>query len=66
MISAEHYFDWAATSPADKDIIQKALECSTEHWANPSSIHAAGTDAKKHLKTQENAQPLHWEFLNRR
>ena len=45
MISAEHYFDWAATSPADKNIIQKALECSTEHWANPSSIHAAGTDA---------------------
>lgn len=50
MISAEHYFDWAATSPADKNIIQKALECSTEHWANPSSIHAAGTDAKKALE----------------
>ncbi len=50
MISKEHYFDWAATSPADSEILKKALELSLEHWANPSSIHAAGVDAKTSLE----------------
>lgn len=48
-ISAEHYFDWAATAPQDADIMQKALEYSLQHWGNPSSIHAAGTDANSAL-----------------
>ena len=48
-ISREHYFDWAATSPSDEEIIRKALDISLEHWGNPSSIHEAGTDAKKAL-----------------
>lgn len=48
-ISREHYFDWAATSPTDEEIVRKALDVSLEHWGNPSSIHEAGTDAKKAL-----------------
>lgn len=47
MISKEHYFDYAATSPADEEIISDAMKISLEHWGNPSSIHEAGTDARK-------------------
>ena len=50
MISKEHYFDWAATAPQDESIIKEALQCSLEHWGNPSSIHEAGSDAKKFLE----------------
>ncbi len=50
MISTEHYFDWAATSPCDGQILRTALEESIEHWGNPSSIHEAGVDAKKALE----------------
>ena len=50
MISREHYFDWAATSPSDEEIIRKAMEISLEHWGNPSSIHEAGVDARKALE----------------
>jgi len=50
MINYNHYFDWAATTPGDKEILQKALDVSIEHWANPSSIHSAGTDAKEALE----------------
>lgn len=44
-IEKEHYFDWAATAPQDTEILQEALNFATLHWGNPSSIHAAGTDA---------------------
>ena len=47
MISKEHYFDYAATSPVDEAIVSNALKISLEHWGNPSSIHEAGTDARK-------------------
>ncbi|MDO4507286.1 MAG: cysteine desulfurase family protein [Spirochaetales bacterium] len=47
MISKEHYFDYAATSPVDEEIVKNALDLSLEHWGNPSSIHEAGTDARK-------------------
>ncbi|MCR5219116.1 cysteine desulfurase family protein [Treponema sp.] len=50
MFSREHYFDSAATSFPDADILREALEYSLQHWANPSSIHAAGSDAKKALE----------------
>ncbi|QTQ15925.1 cysteine desulfurase family protein [Treponema parvum] len=40
-----HYFDWAATSPADEDIVKNALEESIRIWGNPSSVHPAGTQA---------------------
>lgn len=41
-----HYFDWAATSPADPDILRAALEKTLSCYGNPSSVHAAGKDAK--------------------
>lgn len=60
MISREHYFDWAATSPCDEAILQQALKESMEHWGNPSSIHEAGTDARQSL---ENARKRTAESL---
>ena len=49
MNNSEHYFDWAATSPADADILQESLELTLENWGNPSSTHAIGKQAKKLL-----------------
>ncbi len=43
----EHYFDWAATSPADQDILQEALNESLECWGNPSSTHSVGKKARE-------------------
>lgn len=50
MSGREHYFDWAATAPCDEAIIRKAMDVSLAHWGNPSSLHQAGTDAKKALE----------------
>ena len=46
MTNTEHYFDWAATSPGDKEILRQALELTLEDWGNPSSVHQAGKSAK--------------------
>ncbi|MCR4735403.1 MAG: cysteine desulfurase [Treponema sp.] len=46
MKNTEHYFDWAATSPADEDILKEALELTLENWGNPSSTHQEGKKAK--------------------
>jgi cysteine desulfurase len=43
----EHYFDWAATSPADEDILKEALNETLEYWGNPSSTHAVGKKARE-------------------
>ena len=43
----EHYFDWAATSPADEDILKEALEESLKFWGNPSSTHEVGKKARQ-------------------
>ena len=43
----EHYFDWAATSPADEDILKASLEESLECWGNPSSSHTVGKKARE-------------------
>ena len=43
----EHYFDWAATSPADEDILKESLNESLEYWGNPSSTHAVGKKARE-------------------
>lgn len=42
----EHYFDWAATSPCDAEILRKSLEETIEKWGNPSSLHSCGKEAK--------------------
>ena len=50
MENIEHYFDWAATSPADEDILTSSLKESMECWANPSSGHTAGKKAREKLE----------------
>ena len=47
MEGSEHYFDWAATSPSDEEILKKALDASLCAWANPSSIHHPGQKARE-------------------
>lgn len=47
-----HYFDWAATSPADEAILKSALEKSLSVYANPSSQHSAGSDARNALEEE--------------
>jgi len=47
----EHYFDWAATSPSDEDILRSALEETLSVWGNPSSVHAAGKSARALLES---------------
>ena len=46
----EHYFDWAATSPADEDILKEALTQTLEFWGNPSSSHEVGKKARELLE----------------
>lgn len=43
-MDTEHYFDWAATSPPDTDIILSAAN-EAAAWGNPSSVHSAGKAA---------------------
>jgi len=46
-MNTEHYFDWAATSPEDADILRESLEIAITNYANPSSVHSAGLEARK-------------------
>ena len=45
-----HYFDWAATSPADEDILKQAVELTLTDWGNPSSTHTVGKNARTLLE----------------
>ena len=45
------YFDYAATHPTEKEIIEKSFL----HTANPSSPHLAGTNARKALENARNS-----------
>ena len=47
MNNKNHYFDWAATSPADEDILKESLEETLECWGNPSSTHSVGKQARE-------------------
>ena len=47
LMEKEHYFDWAATSPADEDILKDSLEQTLEFWGNPSSSHEVGKKARE-------------------
>jgi cysteine desulfurase len=44
------YFDWAATSPPDEDIIAQSAEVAREFFGNPSSAHACGKRAREKLE----------------
>lgn len=54
MENTEHYFDWAATSPVDIDILTESLNISFQNWGNPSSTHKIGKDAKDILEESRN------------
>ena len=49
-MNSEHYFDWAATAPCDKEILRQALETAIQYDANPSSQHKDGKEARKILE----------------
>jgi len=40
------YFDWAATSPADEEILTSSLKESMECFGNPSAVHSQGSKAR--------------------
>lgn len=61
MQNKEHYFDWAATSPCDKEILQESLNETIDIWGNPSSLHTLGKEAKVVL---EKARQVCAEVLN--
>ena len=46
----EHYFDWAATTPPDQDILKESLKITMKNWGNPSSVHQIGKNAKSVLE----------------
>lgn len=50
MENISQYFDYAATSPSDPEILREALEISIEAYGNPSSIHGEGVKARKILE----------------
>ncbi|MDQ3879688.1 MAG: cysteine desulfurase [Chloroflexota bacterium] len=43
------YLDHAATTPVRREVVDAMLPYLTEHWGNPSSIHAAGRRARQGL-----------------
>jgi len=44
------YLDWAATTPADSELMRSALEISLASYGNPSSSHWAGKQASNILE----------------
>lgn len=49
-MDSSKYFDYAATSLPDKEILEKALALSLEHCGNPSSVHHEGLKSKNLLE----------------
>jgi cysteine desulfurase len=43
------YFDWAATTPPDREILEASLALASSYFANPSSVHEIGKEAAKKL-----------------
>ncbi|MCH2111165.1 MAG: aminotransferase class V-fold PLP-dependent enzyme, partial [Polyangiaceae bacterium] len=44
------YLDWNATTPPWPEVLQSAHESAEKHWANPASIHGAGSMARAYLE----------------
>jgi cysteine desulfurase len=40
------YLDWNATTPPLAEVVEAMARAAREAWANPSSVHAAGRDAR--------------------
>ena len=49
-MNSEHYFDWAATAPADEKILRDSLEIALQYDGNPSATHKIGSSARKVLE----------------
>ncbi len=45
-----HYFDHAASTPPDEEVIRAVSEVMRAYYGNPSSLHSAGAAAEKLLK----------------
>lgn len=43
------YFDHAATTPPDEEVIRTVAEVMARHYGNPSSLHRLGEDSEKLL-----------------
>ena len=43
------YLDWAATTPPDRSILEEVMNTSECCFANPSSLHSGGQQARKKL-----------------
>jgi len=41
------YFDHAASTPPHEDVVRTMAEVMAEHYANPSSLHRSGVEAKR-------------------
>lgn len=46
----EIYLDWAATAPADPEVLDRMSEVGRSIYGNPSSTHRAGKAARKHIE----------------
>jgi cysteine desulfurase len=44
------YLDWAASAPPEPEILDLMRDCASRFYANPSSPHAAGRDARDELE----------------
>ncbi len=44
------YFDNAATTPLDKEVLEAMLPYMTEHFGNPSSIHTHGRECRSAIE----------------
>jgi cysteine desulfurase len=54
------YFDYAATTPIDKEVAKKIIPFMEEKFGNPSSLHSFGQDA---LFAVDNARKVVADFL---
>jgi cysteine desulfurase len=55
------YFDNAATAPLDKEVLDAMMPYMTEHYGNPSAIHAFGRQTRAAI---ENARKTVAKLLN--
>ncbi|MDI3297750.1 MAG: cysteine desulfurase family protein [Bacillota bacterium] len=49
------YLDWAATTPIREEVLEAMVAFEREAWANPSSTHAAGRQARSRLEAARRA-----------
>lgn len=50
MIDCEGYYDYSASTPPYKEVINVVSDLMEQHYGNPSSLHRKGLEAEKLLK----------------